>query len=272
MIFVNLLPDIKQAALRMIALRRTLVSLSIIIFAVCVSLCVVLAMIAHGKEKTLKDAAAKNEEKSEDIFEEHPDLWRILDLKYKVEIVSVLHEYKTEPERLFVRSDREAFLDTLVPDPSFVSEASFNFDESSFTLSGHTTDLRTAEILEKTIQYAGFEDCTLTNKATRRYPFQLTAPLGFNEPSQSSEQATYDVSGRFAGKLFDSQVSEKKLDIKIPRGDADNPSVVQPGARCFADLTQLDWGDPYEGGLPQPDTPADISGEEAQDANQGGAE
>ena len=257
MIFINLLPDIKIEHLKMLRLRRTLVSLAIIVFAVCTALCVVFFFLARNSEQAVADTEnASDKLLTDNVVAE--DITKLLNLKYRVDIVKMLHEYKTDPERLLVDI---AYLEQLIPEDSNYTEIDFDFVKKTFFIEGATKDIDTAAKLEKTIQYAGYEACKPENAEDRYYLFYIDpeSPLKYDDnPDDNEAEGSYEVGGMFAGILFDSRI-EKPKPIVIPPQYVDQATVVQPGALCLDNLKLLgeknDQGgyerwDEYLGGQP----------------------
>ena len=168
MIFINLLPDIKLEYQRMVRVRRILVSLSIIIFALCVALCVIVYTLAQQSQVNLEDAEEDNDKYvTDNIIQD--EVAKILNLRYRVDIIRVLHEYKTEPERLFLRTN---YIDKLIPpSKASYSQVSFSFEDNTFSIEGSIADNETASTVAKIIDYIGFDDCKPGNLQTRRYAF-----------------------------------------------------------------------------------------------------
>ena len=251
MIFINLLPDIKLEHLKMLRLRRVLVSLAIFVFVICAAICTFAYMLSERSLTVMEEKHEKNAQKtSSTIIKE--DVAKILSLKYKVDIVKVLHDHKTDPERLFFGPE---YLNKLVPEEtSDYDNITINLVENTFVLSGATQTSKTAQTLEATIKYAGFENCTKANFYTRDYLFFIDskAPLEFNASNDEIDAlGTYSVSGKFASTLFDSQKAQDDLSLVIPTIIASGEFLTQPQAVCYANLDELVW-DAKEGGRPPP--------------------
>ena len=238
MIFINLLPDIKVEHLKMLRLRRVLVSVAIIVFAVCAALCTLVYVIAATRLDTMKKYQTSNDEKVNAALVQE-DVAKILNLKYKVDIVKALHDYKTDPERLFVGPK---YLEKILPEESSIyDKVDFNFVNNEFTITGFTEDYDTTRDLEKTIQYAGYENCTQDNYYSRLYLFKIDSsePVGYKESSDETGLGSYTATGQFATALFDSQRAQKDLALVIPNIIASDDHIIQPEAVCYDNLDNL---------------------------------
>ena len=256
MIFVNLLPDVKLQFLKARRYRRILVSVAFITVPSCVVLCALLYFWYWHNPSKIDQLIKSNNQLIETDFNEQ----RIADMlnsKARIEHLTRLHRNKTNPENLVAGPN---YLGTLIPSTSDYEIVSFDFVENTFVLNGKTDDLGSAEALRETINFIGYEECREDNRYKRLYPFRYD---DFPAPESSiytTDRLSYIVSGRFAAKLFDSQVKNDSL--VVPQIDVNLGSRAQENFFCYRNPNQLEWTD--QGG-----NPSQVEAVETQEGQEG---
>lgn len=192
---------------------------------------------ATGTPKEIKPANS-NEAIIQKI-ENAEGIQNILTIQSKLDTLPSLREDKIAADRLFAdekAADDLAYLDVLVPaqdEINTIESINFDFVMNSFTITGETKDAKSAVVLFKSIQYAGFKECTLDTIGTRIYPFRVDESTVKSQSSTGNDDPIpYSISGTFSNKLFDDQVDEKYLPLVVPEEFVANPDIFQPDHRC----------------------------------------
>ena len=261
MIFVNLLPDIKQEHARAQNTKRFIVVASSILIIICVVVTSTLYFIANIQQPDQIDDITKTNADLVSSFTASQDVEKTLTIQNQLQTLPELHAQKREVDRLFEDPDTPndlAYLTTLLPKNgdlydsgqeklvytdlnTELSSINFNFVDGKFTIDGAILNSLAVNLLWKTIQYVGFEDCTIENRTTRIYPFKPIQPTAtpsnivYEGDPELDQSVPFSISGDFSVDLFSPELEDSDLQLHVPEEYLSKDFSDQPDQNCIDD-------------------------------------
>ena len=166
------------------------------------------------------------------------DAQDILTIRKQLETLPTLHKLKIRADRLFHdgETDDIAYLTLLIPNEggeggSKIKSAQFNFIDNTFTIEGLAADEKKALEIHATVRFIGYKNCTPENRDTRIYPFRINDEA-LSGPVESDVQPSYTITGIFSNQLFDSQIDDKHLRLRVNAEAVDPANLNLPNPPC----------------------------------------
>ena len=261
MIFVNLLPDIKQEHARAQNIKRFIVIASSILIIICVVVTSTLYFIANIQQPDQIDDITKTNADLISGLTAGQDLEKTLTIQNQLQALPELHAQKRQVDRLFkdpTTANDLAYLTTLLPEKGFLydsetekllhtelntklSSINFNFTNGTFTIDGTILNAQAVNLLWRTIQYVGFEDCIIENRITRVYPFKPEQPeatpsnIVYEDEEDLTPSVPFAITGQFSVDLFSPEFEDSDLQLQVPEEYLSEDFSEQPDQNCIAD-------------------------------------
>ena len=166
------------------------------------------------------------------------DAQDILTIRKQLETLPTLHQLKIRTDRLFHNGETDdiAYLTLLIPNEeveggSKIKSAQFNFIDNTFTIQGLAADEKKALEIHATVRFIGYENCTPENRDTRIYPFRINDEA-LSGAVESDVQPAYTITGIFSNQLFDSQIDDKHLRLRVNAEAVDPANLNLPNPPC----------------------------------------
>ena len=111
----------------------------------------------------------------------------------------------------------------------------------TFTIDGTILNSQATNLLWKTIQYVGFEDCTIKNRTTRIYPFKPTQPVAtpsnivYDNDEGLIPSIPFSITGKFSVELFSPEFEDSDLQLQVPEEYLSKDFSDQPDQNCITD-------------------------------------
>ena len=262
MIFVNLLPNIKQEHARAQNIKRFIVIVSSILIIICVVVTSTLYFIANIQQPDQIDDITKTNAGLISGLTASQDVEKTLTIQNQLQALPELHVQKRRVDRLFEDPDTPndlAYLTTLLPTEGSLynsatkklvddtplntelSSINFNFVDGKFTISGQILNSLAVNLLFKTIQYVGFEDCTIETRKSRIYPFKPIEPTAtpsnivYEGDPELDQSVPFSITGDFSVKLFSPELEDSDLQLQVPEEYLSKDFSDQPEQSCIDD-------------------------------------
>ncbi len=235
MIQINLLPDVKLEYVKARRLKRTIVSICLLVSSVSVAVFVLtfISVVVVQKQHLShldEDIASQTKE-----LESMPDIAKILTIQNQLNSLPALHKDKPVASRIFT------YVQQLAPGEASISTLTVNFDEQTMEITGSAVNLAGVNKFADTLKFTVFTTEAEGDGAKGNSAFSDVALSQFGLGSASGTKgktASYTIKLKYAPEIFSSE-SNVKLTIpnkvttrsqtEKPQNVFDAPAAVEGG-------------------------------------------
>jgi Tfp pilus assembly protein PilN len=213
MIQFNLLPDVKLEYIRAKRMKRTFVSLSMIVIAVSAGVVLILVATVYAWQRTRINNLTNDITQVEDQIRDIEQIDRILTVQNQLRVVNGLHDDKPVTSRLF------DYIGRLTPSNVSINSVDVDFEATSMQISGTAENLAAVNKFADTLKFVDYT--AVDADASPASDIDPDAPLIQSDlpPSQrvfsavvlssfsrSEDGATYSIDVAFRPEIFDSRL------------------------------------------------------------------
>ncbi len=215
MIQFNLLPDIKQVYIKTQRTKRLVISSSLILSAIAIFVCLVLAVSVYVVQKRNINDLNNNIQMNSTALKNVPNLTTILTLQSQLNSLATLNSQNPVASRLF------SFLTLLTPTQATISNLQIDFTQNIMTINGNAPSLAVVNTFVDNLKYTSY---TINGESASQNAFSSVILTSF---SLSSTSASYTITLN-----FDPTIYNNAHDVTIsvggssPQTSAQQPSII----------------------------------------------
>lgn len=215
MIQFNLLPDVKLKYVRTQRLKRTVVSLSIVISGAALAVFLILLLTVDvWQKKTLHDYS-KDINKASAQLKSTPDLNKILTVQNQLGAINTLHSQKPVTTRL------PDFLSQVTPTTVTISDMTADFQANTFSITGNAPSLDAVNTFVDSLKFTKYQ---LGGSGDKKPAFSSVVLSSF---SRSTTGASYVITLTFDPVIFQDSNS---VTLSVPTITSTRSVTEQPQA------------------------------------------
>lgn len=212
MIQFNLLPDVKLEYVRAQRTKHTVISVAVISAASAFVIFLLLFLIVNlVQKKSLNDLNADIKQYNGQLAA-IPDLPKVLTIQSQLSSLTGLHAAKPAATRSFT------YIQQITPKDVAISDMTIDFEASSVTITGQTSDLEKVNIFVDTLKFTNFNSDGGSNK-------KAFSDVVLAQFTKSLTGSTYSITASFDPVIFDNTV---KISLVVPNTVSTRSVVEQP--------------------------------------------
>lgn len=204
MIQVNLLPDVKLEFLKARQLKRTVLSISVLVSAISLGVFVLFFIIVNVVQVIYLDNLDNDIKVRTAQLKAMPDIAKILTIQNQLNALPGLHSDKPVSSRIFT------YIKQLAPQEASIESLTVNFDEQSMSIEGSARDLASVNKFADTLKFTSYS-VSQTKATNRAFSEVVLAQFGVSQQTSdnSDKTASYTITLKYSPEIFNSDISTK---------------------------------------------------------------
>ncbi|CAN5697710.1 hypothetical protein BH23PAT2_BH23PAT2_03110 [soil metagenome] len=225
MIQFNLLPDIKLEYIRAQRLKRTVISISLIIVVASIVVLILLAGTVYGFQRKHINDLTEDISKTEQDIKDIDQINRLLTVQNQLRSINDLHEQKPVSSRFFT------FIERLTPTDININRVEVDFEASTMKITGAGSNLASVNKFADTLkftEYAIAEESDVTDSDSSDEESEGPAFSGvvLSSFDRSKEGVSYVIDLSFNPQIF---VSNSEILLIIRDKITTRSELEKPG-------------------------------------------
>jgi Tfp pilus assembly protein PilN len=215
MIQFNLLPDVKLQYVRSQRLKRSVVSMSILVSGIALAVFIILVLTVDvWQKKSISDLNGDTKVYTAQL-RSTPDLNKILTIQSQLNAINSLHDQKPVATRMF------AYLSQVTPTTITISDLVVDNTQSTISITGNAPTLDDVNTFVDALKFTKYKT-TASNSEKRAFSNVVLATFG-----RDSSGANYNITLSFDPTIFSSQ---NDISLDVPSIISTRSVVEQPSA------------------------------------------
>lgn len=217
MIQFNLLPDVKMQYIKTKSVKRTVITVSILLAATCLAVFVLLFMTVRVFQKVHMTNLQKDIDATTAELRDIKDLDKVLTVQNQLNSLGGLHDKKPVTSRLFT------FVAQTTPNQASIGKLDLDYEKTTLIISGTADALSTVNKFVDTMKF-----CTYTYKntdgtdSTGNKPFKTVVLSNFG---RKDKETTYEITMTFDPTIFD---VSKDVKFSVPKITSTRSETEKP--------------------------------------------
>lgn len=224
----NLLPDVKMAYVKAAKVKKLVVSISMLVTAVCFGLLVIMLFLADVVQKSQLKSADKAIASATTQLKAIPNVDRIVTVQNQLEQLTTLHSGKHLSSRLF------AYLPELTPIKAGISKIKLDFAANTMEISGTADTQQTVNQFIDTLKFTTYK--IGDTDSTKAFPSVQETSFTFNSSGQSSggnSGVDYSITSTFDPALFTVSTTGQNPILEVPSKTTTRSTLDDPANPLF---------------------------------------
>lgn len=213
MIQFNLLPDVKQQYIKSQSLKRTAVTVAVLVGGGALALLIMLAMVVLVFQKTHISGLNGDIKKYSEEIKSKTDIQKVLTVQNQLNSLPDLHDKKPVTSKLY------EYLAQVVPANITLSQLDIDYDQNTVKFIGTSDGLATVNKFVDTLKFTTY---TTGEETEGKNAFSEVVLTSF---SKSDQETTYDIDAKFDPAIFSSAQTVK---LTVPNIITSRSSTEKP--------------------------------------------
>lgn len=218
MIQFNLLPDVKMQYIKAKSVKRTVITVSVLLAATCLAVFILLFMTVRVFQKVHMSNLQTDIDLVTQELKEIKDLDKVLTIQNQLNSLGPLHDKKPVTSRIF------SFVAQTTPNQASIGKLDLDFSKSTLVISGTADALSTVNKFVDTMKFCtfNFKNSDGTD-STGNKPFKSVVLTNFGK---NDKETTYEITMTFDPAIFDVNKDVKFVvpNITSTRSETEKPS------------------------------------------------
>lgn len=209
MVQVNLLPDVKLEYVKARRLKRTIISVCVLVSSVSLAIFVLMFVSVSIVQKQHlshleEDIASQTKE-----LESMPNIAKILTIQNQLNSLPALHKDKPVASRIFT------YIQQLAPGEASINTLTVNFEEETMEVSGNAVNLAVVNKFADTLKFTSFSvEAEGGGESQRAFSEVTLAQFGVGATTvRSGKPASYTIKLKYVPEIFS---GENNVKLTIP--------------------------------------------------------
>lgn len=223
MIQINLLPDVKLEFVKARRLKRTIITICILVSSVAIAifaLCFVTVTVVQKQHlSNLEDDISTQTKELQDV----PNIAKILTIQNQLNSLPTLHKDKPVASRIFT------YIQQLAPNEASISSLTVDFAQQTMTVTGTADNLASVNKFADTLKFTSYSiEAEQQGNANSAFSEVTLSQFSIGAGSTGGRAASYTINLKYAPEIFS---SANKIKLIIPnqvttRSETERPQNI----------------------------------------------
>lgn len=223
MIQINLLPDVKLEYIKARRLKRTVISVCILVSAVAFAVfALIFVSVTVVQKKHLSNLETDIQSQTKQL-ESMQNITKILTVQNQLDSLTGMHKEKPVASRVFT------YIKQLAPTEASINTLTVNFDETSMVISGNAVNLASVNKFADTLKFTQYTaGANEENQLALAFSEVTLSEFGISNSGTNGKPASYSITLKYNPEIF-SSASDIKLTIPnqiTTRSETEKPQNV----------------------------------------------
>lgn len=219
MIQLNLLPDVKLQYIKAQRMRKTIISLSVLITVISAGLLLVMLGLGFAQKARIASVDKSIKSRSQEL-KNKPDIDKVLTVQNQLNSLTELHAAKPAVANLFT------YLNQVTPTQVGINNLHVDFTTYKMTITGSADALSSVNKYIDTLKFTKYKSDVVTEEQSAFNNIVLTSFGLTSSTGQAGKPATYTIDLDYNKDIFD---VTQKVELKVPKQTTTRSSVDAPG-------------------------------------------
>lgn len=227
---VNLLPDVKLEFVKARRLKRTIMSICVLVSSVALAVFILMFVSVTVVQKQHLSNLDEDITSQTKQLESMSDIAQILTIQNQLGSLTALHSDKPVASRIFT------YIQQLAPGEASISKLTVSFDEQTMEITGNAVNLAAVNKFADTLKFTSYSvEAEDTDKPQPAFSEVTLSQFGIgSSTANSGKPATYTIKLKYAPEIFS---SENNVKLTIPNQVTTRSQTEKPQGVFEAPVT-----------------------------------